>query len=386
LKRGIISDVKVYPIEIPLYRTFATSMAKQNTGRFVIVEVCADGLSGFGEADPRPHITGETIYSSVSILKNYLIPAILGKSFYDLENIHQALEVVKFNTTAKSAIDIAVFDLMGKTLNIPLYNLLGGNKGKAVKLNAWAGIENEPNKVIDTIINKIERGFNHAIKIKVGKNNFYSEVKLLKQLTKLIPENIDVIIDANQAWSYLFAKTHLMKFIDCGVTIVEQPVRYDDLEGMQKLTQKMPVEIMADESLCSANDAFNMASKGIASMFNIKLLKCGGLYPAKKLLGIAESAGISCMVGSTVQTSISAAAQAHIAAASNVIEFADILVPNEFLVTDIANGFKVNKGSVNFSDKPGLGLEVDMKLINKFLMEVKYDNDWLSRKNTQSQS
>lgn len=310
---GIIEDIRVYPVEIPLARKFSTSMATQKTGNFVIVEVCSGELSGFGEVDPRPHITGETIDSAVAVLNKYLVPVVIGKSIFDLGSIHQAMQVVELNPSAKAAIDIGVFDLMGKIMNKPVRDLLGGLKNKPVILNAWAGIEDDLDKVLETILKKVERGFKRAAKVKAGLD-YRRESQLLRRLVDALPGGMDIIVDANQAWSFRSAKRQLAEMAEMGVTIAEQPLRSDDLLGMQKLADSVPLALMADESVWTARDAFNLARMGAVSMFNLKLIKCGGLYQAMKFLGVAESAGISCMVGSTVQTSISAAAQAHLAA------------------------------------------------------------------------
>ncbi len=363
-----IDKVHIYPIEIPLSHNFATSKAVQPKGQFIIVEVISGELSGFGEADPRPHVTGETFKSTVSVLKEYLIPAVLGKSIFDLEGIHRAMDVLVMNPTAKCALDIAVFDLIGKALGLPVYTLLGGLNCEKISLNAWCGIEDYPDSVMEMIQDKIKEGFVHACKIKVGRNH-NQDYETIQCLADIMPQGMDLIIDANQAWNYTSARKFLDQLIGSRVTVVEQPVHSEALDIMKSLTCSLPFNIMADESLWSLANAFHLAKMDVVNMFNIKPMKCGGLYPAKKIASVAESAGIRCMIGSTLQTSISAVSQLHLAVACQVFDYADISIPSDFLTFDIAEGFDTEHGVATPSSKPGLGITINRELLLSHTVE-----------------
>ena len=361
----VIEGVEVYSLEIPLMHTFATSRAIQQTGRVVIVEVKAGGLSGFGEADPRPHITGETPEGVVSILKEYLIPSILGEPIFDLEGVHRSMAAIERNPTAKSALDVALHDLLGKSVGLPVYALLGGLARSRVPLNAWCGIEEDIDSVVAILQKKVDEGFEHAAKAKVGMGE-NRDIELVERLGEVLPLGTDLIIDANQAWTYPEARKILNRLTDSRVTIVEQPVSNADHDGLKRLSRSLPMAVMADESMGTKEDAFKLARAEVVDMFNIKLLKCGGLHQAKKIAAVAESAGIRCMVGSTVQTSISAAAQLHLAASTPVIDYADILIPHEFLEADAASGIDLEGGVAAVSSTPGLGIEVNRDTLQKY--------------------
>lgn len=148
-------------------------------------------------------------------------------------------------------------------------------------LNAWCGLS-EPDEAITTFKKKIKEGFTHSAKIKVGTDN-EKDYNLIKKVRDILPQEMDLIVDVNQAWSLLDARNILRRLNTERNIIIEQPLHWQDLFGMRKLNKEFHFDIMADESLMSLQDAFNILKLEAASMFNIKLLKCGGIFIAKKL-------------------------------------------------------------------------------------------------------
>ncbi len=363
-----VDEVLLHPLEIPLAHPFSTFQATQQTGRFILVEVRAEGLVGFGEADPRPHITGETVESAMAVLEREFIPAARSRSVADLVGLHASMAPVKLNFCAKAALDIAFHDLLGQALGLPVRDLLGGSARERVVLNAWSGLSQDPETTAEYLLAKVAAGYDRAVKVKVG-NNQTAETQLLERLVSRLPPGVALIVDANQAWSYPEARQRLSRLAGLGVTIAEQPVGWRDVAGLRRLNQCLPLTIMADESAWTAADAFRLLADEAAGMLNLKLLKCGGLQPAREFVSVAQAAGAPCMVGSTVQTAVSAAAQAHLAAASPIVTLADIVTPSDFLVEDVASGFQVRGGAAVIGDKPGLGIEVDRRLLQKYRLE-----------------
>lgn len=363
--KEVIEKIDTYPIEIPLHHNFTTSKASQNTGKMVILEVKSGDFSGFGEINPRPHITGENVGSALVAVHKFLGPAIIGKNIFDLVGIHHSMSAIEDNSAAKCALDTAVFDLLGKMVGLPVYALLGGIARKQVVLNAWCGIEGDIDSVLSIISDKLQYGKGRTAKVKVGIND-KRDLDLIFRLGEILPEGTDLIVDANQAWTFTRAKKILNSLSGTRVTIVEQPVRRGDFESLKKLSSSSPISIMADESLWTQEDAFKLIQSNAVDMFNIKPIKCGGLFPALRIASLAESAGIRCMIGSTIQTSISAAAQTHFAAAVQVVDYADIVIPSEFLVEDVASGIDFTKGAVDLPTKPGLGLEINVDVLEKY--------------------
>jgi len=364
-----IENVDVYSLRIPLKEVFKTSRTEQKAGLFVVVKIDSGSTSGFGEADPRPYLTGETVSSVVSALKEYIIPAIRGFNVFDMEGINSAVEqAIELNPTAKSSINLAIFDLLGKITGLPVYALLGGRKCTKIPVNAWSGITQDPSEAVQIIESQLEEGFQHAAKIKVGRNPI-QDVDVINRVAEVLPSHMDLLIDANQAWTPGIA-LNILRQVETDVrVIVEQPVYWRDFEGMRRLTSLLSNDVMADESVWSSRDAYLLGMLRAATMINIKLLKCGGLHEARKLVGVSEAAGMKCMIGSTLQTSISAAAQAHFAAAFPWISYADIAIPERFLAADIADGLSFQQGNAILTERPGLGLEVNEDMIKGYALE-----------------
>lgn len=365
-----IRSIRTYPIEIPLKKERVTARATQSVGRFVIIKIEVDGgFTGIGEATPRPHLTGETLESCTAAINRYLVPKLIGMNPFQIGEIHQAMDIIlDGNQSTKSAIDIALYDIVGKLLKMPVYSLLGGTINTELRLNAWVGIEST-NEMIRLLRHKLNDGFDYCAKVKVGQN-IESAITLVERIRKFLPVNMALIIDANQAWTRTVALNGL-KRLDRGlVTIVEQPLMAKDFLGMAKLTSCLSMAVMADESLLNIEDAINLIRLNAADMFNIKLYKLGGLYKATKAAAIAESAKIDCMVGSTLETSISAAAETHFAAAMKCVKFIDLTLPSDNLVEDIAEGLRIDSGRVILPDSPGLGIRVRDDLLEKFRVRL----------------
>lgn len=360
-----ITKIEVFPVAIPLKKSFETSRAQQTTGKFVIVKVYADeGIIGIGEGDPRPHVTGETLETATHVLKKYISPHLIGENPLDIVRIHEKMDhLIELNPSAKCAVDMAIFDLIAKKYNIPLYSLLGGIVTREICFNAFCGLA-EPEEAVQVIKEQINEGAK-SIKIKVGMD-FSKDLQKVKKLREEVGPELDLIVDANQAWDVYEALRAIIKMKDY-ITVVEQPVCWKDLEGMAKITRKLKVHIMADESVWSAFDTVRVARMNAATMINIKFIKSGGLYEAKKIATISNLYGIKCMVGTTIETSIMAAARAHFAVSSENVKYLDADT-RIYLQEDLAYGLKTEGKKVLLEDKPGLGVEINDEVLEKYMV------------------
>jgi len=361
-----IKDVAVCPLTVPLRKPFVTSRARQTHGDFVLVRIRdEEGVEGFGEANPRPHISGETLESATYALKNYFAPALEGIDFGRLEQIHLIMDrILELNPSAKNAVDMALHDLVGKKLGVPIYALIGGKTKSELRINAWCGIA-DPEDAVKVLVEKVKNGYDYAAKIKVGSDRL-RDMELVRRVREVLPDDMDLIIDANQAWDVSTALRILKKLDDGTVTAVEQPVHWKDIDGMTELTRRLSMAVMADESVWSYQDAYHIIRHKAASMINVKLMKAGGIYPAKKISALAQSAGLNCMVGSTVETSISAAAEAHFAMATPNVKYVDPTIPEENLVEDVAEGLEFRRGRIVLGEEAGLGLKLREEMIKKY--------------------
>jgi L-alanine-DL-glutamate epimerase-like enolase superfamily enzyme len=361
-----ITKVKISSLEIPMKKTVKTSRAQQNVAKQIIVQVLtSNGLVGIGEGAPRSHITGENIDSVFLTIEKCIGPVLIGEDPLNMQIIHKKMDrTSELNTTAKCAIDLALYDIIGKSFGVPVYDLLGGKTKDALHINGTCDIK-EPELVSNILKKRVKEGFTYSIKIKVGTDPL-KDIERVRVAREAIGPEIDLIADANQGWNVPTAIRTLRKMENFDLQIAEQPVYWEDLRGLAEVTRSVRLSIMADESVWSPFDAMQIIQMKAAHMLNIKLIKSGGLYHAQKIASLAQAANMDCMVGCTVETSILSAAEGHFAMALENIKYIDQWPPPEFLIEDPARGIKWKKDLLILPAKPGLGVELDEKVLEKY--------------------
>lgn len=347
-------------------KTFATSRAKQDVAKHIVVQLFSDdGLTGIGEGAPRPHISGETIESAFVLIEKYLGPLLVGRDPGNIAAIHAEMDQrAELNPSAKCAIDLALYDLLGKRFDVPVYELLGGRTKDSLHINGTCDVQ-EPRLVSEILRRRIKEGFTYSIKVKVGTDPV-KDIERVKIAREAIGDGVHLIADANQGWDVSTAIRVIRRMEDFDLQVAEQPVHWRNLSGLAQVTRAVRSSVMADESVWSPSDAMQIIQMKAAHMLNIKLIKSGGLYDAHKIASMAQAADMRCMVGCTIETSILCAAEGHLAMASENIVYIDSLTPGEFLVEDPAQGLSWNKDLLILPDKPGLGVELKETTLNRY--------------------
>jgi L-alanine-DL-glutamate epimerase-like enolase superfamily enzyme len=269
------------------------------------------------------------------------------------------------NPAAKCAIDLALYDLLGKQLDLPVYELLGGRTKDSLHINGTCDVQ-EPELVSEILKRRVREGFRYSVKVKVGTDPV-KDIERIRVAREAIGEGIHLIADANQGWDVATAIRVLRRMEAFDLQVAEQPVHWRDLCGLAEVTRSAKSSVMADEPVWSPHDALQIIRMKAAHMLNIKLIKSGGLYDAQKIANIAHAADMPCMVGCTIETSILCAAQAHLAMASENIVYIDSLTPPEFLQEDPARGLKWTEDLVILPDRPGLGVELNESTMNRYV-------------------
>lgn len=351
-----ITDVRIGKISVPLRVPFKTALRSVSSVEDIIVEIHTDtGHVGYGEAPPTGAITGDTTGAIIGALKDHIIKTIVGRDVDDFENLLQALNkcIVK-NTSAKAAVDMALYDLYGQLYNIPVHRMLGGSRRK-ITTDITISV-NDPEEMARDTINAIERGYD-TLKIKVGVNPDLDIARLTAVREAAGPEP-KIRIDANQAWNPKQAVRLLNQMQEKGLDIefVEQPVPGHDFDGLKFVTERSYVPVMADESVFSTEDAVKIMQMGAADLINIKLMKCGGLYQALKIASAAEVYGVECMIGCMLEAKVSVNAAVHLACAKNIITKIDLDGPVLCSEDPIIGGAVFNEKEITVSDDPGLGI------------------------------
>ena len=352
-----ITEVKIGRISVPLRVPFKTAIRRVDSVEDVIVEIHTDtGAVGYGEAPPTGVITGDTTGAIIGALKDHIIKTIIGRDVDDFEALTDCVQkCIIHNSSAKAAVDMALWDLYGQLYNIPVYKLLGGSKDKIVT-DITISV-NSPEEMARDAITAINRGYD-TLKVKVGVNPKL-DVERLSAIRNAIGSRAKLRIDANQAWKPQEAVRILNQMQEQGLDIelVEQPVIAHDIEGLKYVTERSYVPVLADESVFSPLDAMKIIQSGAADLINIKLMKCGGITPALKIADAASIMGVECMLGCMLEAKVSVNAAVHVACARSIITKIDLDGPVLCSEDPIIGGSIFDEKDITVSKAPGLGIK-----------------------------
>ncbi|MDQ3617375.1 MAG: dipeptide epimerase [Pseudomonadota bacterium] len=352
-----ISDVQFGMLRVPLKTPFKTALRTVDTVEDIVVMLHTDtGHVGYGEAPATAVITGDTHGSIVEAIRHYISPRLIGEEIADLNRLTGLIQAsMERNTSAKAAVEIAVYDLFAQLYGAPLYKLLGGGD-PVITTDITISVDTIDKMVADSI-NAVERGF-ESLKVKVGKD-IGVDVERIKAIHAAVENRALLRLDANQAWTAKQAVYAIQTLENAGVKLelVEQPVKANDLQGMRYVTERVHTPIMADESVFGPMEVIELIRLRAADIINIKLMKTGGISNAIRIADIAAMHGVECMIGCMLETSISVAAAVHVAVAkSNAITRIDLDGPSLCRFDPVDGGVIFNESEISITDAPGLGI------------------------------
>jgi L-alanine-DL-glutamate epimerase and related enzymes of enolase superfamily len=316
-----ITDLKIWPLNLQLKKPFRIALGTNYAYEGVGVKIETNSeIYGWGEASPSAKITGETQATAIDILtqmKSYFV----GKNPLEIEaREYEMNHMIRGHSSAKAAIDVALYDILGKCAKLPVRTLIGGDKDQIVT-SVTIGIENREETVKEAI--KLVDEKVKIIKIKIGLDPLL-DIERIKAVRDAIGYDPVLRLDANQGYSVKTAIKTLTALERYEIEFVEQPNYYRNLEGMAEIRRAVNIPLMADESIHDPADALAVIRTKAADMINIKLMKSGGIMNGIKIANISEAAGIPCMVGCMGETKIGIAAGLHLALALRNIRYADL--------------------------------------------------------------
>ncbi len=351
-----ITGVHIGEIAIPLARPFKTALRTVERVEDIVVRVTAEnGMTGYGEAPPTAVITGDTKGSVRCAIRDLIAPAILGMDILAIDQVMEAMDhSVKGNTSAKAAVDMALYDLWGKVLGQPLWRLLGGYR-PSFETDITISVNPVPQMVADSLA-AVKEGY-RILKVKVGKEGM-ADIPRIAAIREAVGPDVSIRVDANQGWTVKDSIRIISAMEDQGLEIelVEQPVPARDLEGMTRITQAVYTPILADESVFSPADAVEIIRRGAADLINIKLMKTGGIHEALKICGIASLYGVECMMGCMLESKLAVSAAAHLCAAKGIVTRADLDGPSLCAVDPYQGGPDYDGPTVRMNELPGIGI------------------------------
>lgn len=363
-----IVEVKTIPFRIPFKKPTAWARGRLDAAEHVLVKLFTDeGLIGIAEAPPRPTIYGESIQSIKHAIDQWLAPMVIGMDPFEIEKIWDRFDQIAWNPTAKAAIDIALHDIMGKSLNLACYKLHGFWTNK-VQLS-WSVNLNPLQEMIKEATEMIDRYGFRALKLKTGIEP-QKDLEMVKTMRKELGDEILIYIDANQGYDPFTALKLIQEMTGYGIAFVEEPCLVWNKTGRKMVSQKIDIPLMGDESCFSPEDVTKEIELGCLGIVSVKTARTG-FHLSKKIIHLCEQAGICNLTGQQADSSIGTLASAHLCAAFKNTSF---YYPSEnsffLMLRDdlLKEALVIKNGCLELSAAPGLGIEIDERKLEKFKM------------------
>ena len=366
-----ITRIETIPVQVPIKEELSIrgSRGWHRASPFLIVRVHTDkGITGLGEVSCTPIWSGEDHTTAAHFIDTLISPALVGTDPTELERVGTLLDkTVAGNPFTKAGIEMALWDILGKSANLPVYRLLGGPVREFVTTK-WSISGEKPERAAEIGHWAKTQGF-QTMKVKVGMNPV-TDVERVRAVRRAIGPQIRLGVDANGGWSTSDAIQTIRRLADQDILFAEQPVQPFDVAWMADVRQHVQVPVMADESLYTLQDAMKLVRAGAADIFSIYVGKSGGIGPARKIAAVAEAAGISCTIGSNLEMGIASAAMIHLAMATSAINAdafpCDIIGPLCYEGDLLKSPLKIVPGSAFPPDGPGLGVELDDAMLERY--------------------
>lgn len=351
-----IIDIQTKQVSLKRRKVFKIAFSASSYIRNVYVKVLTDeGIYGLGEGAPSALVTGDTVGTMMAAIE-YMKERLIGLDPTDIALIHETMDkTLTRNTSAKAAIDIACYDIMGKVQGKSVHELLGANTN-TLMTDMTIGIDTTENMVKDALEWK-EKGF-RVLKLKAGIDH-KEDLEHFEAIRDAIGDEMDLRVDFNQGYTEEVAAMMLDKIKEFGISEAEQPLKDWNMEGMKRLKESAEIPVMMDESVKLPYDAEIACKYDMCDIINIKLMKCGGIYPALQICEIAKKYNKPCLIGCMGESKLGIAAGAAVFAANDVIHDADL---DSFMAIadsteSVTGGFIIQNDVITLSDKPGFGFD-----------------------------
>lgn len=349
-----IKSIQAYLKNFTLTRSYTIAYKSQSEVQNVILVVTLEnGIIGLGCASPSDAVTGETVKDSLAALSNQTFAHFIDR---DLENLsaltQQCIELLQKTPAACAALDIALHDAYAQLMSKPLAVLLG-QVHQSLPTSITIGIKNNT-ETLSEAQEYIDRGFTH-LKVKLGLS-LQEDLVRLKELRKNFP-TVTIRVDPNQGYRLSECLTLLKEAHALQLELIEQPMKVHDTKLLRDLKDTDKKIIALDESLLTLKDAEQLLiPPACCGIFNIKLMKCGGITTAQKIATLAKESAIDVMWGCNDESIISISAALHTAFACSATRYLDLDGSLDLLDDVVVGGFVIENGIMRITNQPGLGV------------------------------
>ncbi len=349
-----ISSIRIQREDLDLLRPYSISYKTVTSVENLFIQIILEnGIQGWGATNPSKYVVGEDLDDTEKILSPSGLEFLIGR---DIRAFHDLLEEVHTqfasHVGARVALDIALHDAFTQYLDVPLAEFLG-IKHTEFATSITIGIKSVA-ETLEEADEYVGRGF-RILKVKLG-NDLEEDIERIKKLREKYPD-VGIRVDANQGYTLEEVVTFHEITRGMELELVEQPIQADKMQSISSLPLEIRKTIAADESLVSVEDAWDLTRvQELCGIFNIKLMKCGGIQPALEIAQIAKYAGIRLMWGCNDESIVSISAALHAALASSQTRFIDLDGSLDLAKDLVSGGFVLEEGMMRITGEPGLGI------------------------------
>lgn len=351
-------------VDVPTVRKHKLSNTSVTAQNYVIVTVrIGNGVEGIGEAATLggPRWSEESVEGMKAVIDTYLAPALIGQRADRFEVAGMRMDLAaKRNNAAKAAIETALFDAVGKTLDLPVSAMLGGAVRDRVPV-LWTLASGDPVQEVEEAERKLQARLHRIFKVKIGAQAPEADMARMRHLAKALGDRVQFVVDANQAWDETTSIRCLPQLHEMGVALVEQPVPAWNIPAMGRLRARQNIPaLLADECVFTSHEMMMVAEAAAADAVSLKLVKHGGLLGLKRVAAIAEAAGIALYGGCLLESSVGAAAHLHAFATLRELTWGCEHFGPQILVQDlVTEPLRFEDFNVHLPAGPGIGVTLD---------------------------
>jgi muconate cycloisomerase len=361
----VIKRVDAIPVALPLSQPMKMAHLTITTADNLLVRIeSEDGVVGWGEAASAPSLTGETLAGMVATVRDWMAPALIGQDARLRAALMRRLSKAVYAATgSKSAIEMALTDLVARTLRVPMAMLLGGLFRDSVE-PMWLLGGGSADKTVEEARRKKDEGYTF-FKLKAGIRPVDEEAACAVAVRRAVGDAIKICADANSGFTAASARQYIAQSADASLLFLEQALPASELDALTALARESAIPLCSDQSVHSIADIAVHADRGVRGVA-LKLLKFGGIEPTLKAAALCEARGINMVIAAKIaESSIASAAMAHVACAVPLIDWG-VSLTHVYLAEDIVKTKLVMRdGRVALPDGPGFGLTVDEAAVER---------------------
>jgi L-alanine-DL-glutamate epimerase-like enolase superfamily enzyme len=354
-----ITAVEAIPFAIPYRKPLKFASGEVHTAEHVLVRVHTDaGLTGLAEAPPRPFTYGETQQSIVTVIRQIFEPQLLGMAPTRREAVHAKLNRTVGNPTAKAAVDMALWDIVGQAAGLPVTELLGGY-GEFMAVSHMLGFA-PPAEMVEEAQRVRDTYGITTFKVKVGRRPFTLDTAVVRALRERFGDEIELYVDGNRGWSASESARAMKEMADLGLTLAEELCPADDVLGRRWLVQQLDVPFVADESVVTPAEVTREVLGGSATAISIKTARTG-FTTSRRVHHLAEGLGVEVVMGNQIDGQIGSLCSVAFGAAYELTSRRAGELSNFLDMTDdlLAEPLTIRDGELAVQRAPGLGVVID---------------------------